>query len=172
MLSDILLKKYILEIKLKTNLQLYTPIRYFRGLTTKEQVKKRIITIRNNIQEAKKDSSKPKFFKKFDTDKGIKTKQSSWTLKFYKKFGEKMNEIKTKNPQWNIFRRVAKATGLKYAILKTSYLRGVAAYKTGHRPGATAEQWGYARMYSLIIRYKHKSLPHDKDLALKLINDE
>ena len=80
-----------------------------------------------------------------------------------------MNELKEKYPHWNIFRRVAFATGLNKAILKQSYERGVGAYKTGHRPGATAEQWGYARMYSLIIRYKRKSLPHDKDLAMKLM---
>ena len=81
-----------------------------------------------------------------------------------------MNELKEKYPRWNIFRRVANATGLNESILKQSYERGVGAYKTGHRPGATAEQWGYARMYSLIIRYKRKSLTHDKDLASKLMN--
>jgi len=169
MLSDELLNKYIPDIKLKLKLRLYTPIRYFRGLKTKKEVKQRILTIKQNIREAKDDASKPKFFKKFGTDAGIKTKPSSWTSKFYKKYGDEMNKIKEKYPRWNIFKRVAKATGMKRSILKLSYDRGVGAYKTGHRPGATAEQWGYARMYSLIIRYKRKSLTHDKDLALKLM---
>ena len=79
-----------------------------------------------------------------------------------------MKELKKKYPDWDHFKRVAKATGMKRSILKKSYDRGIGAYKTGHRPGATAEQWGFARMYSLIIRYRRLSIPHDGDLAKQL----
>ena len=45
----------------------------------------------------------------------------------------------------------AAATGVPVRYLKESYDRGMAAWRTGHRPGATQEQWGYARVHSLLL---------------------
>jgi hypothetical protein len=169
MLSDEVLKKYIPEIKNELDIKISTPLRYFQGLKTKKAVKQRIQTMYQNVQDAKKHIDKPEFYKKFVTDANIKTKKkSSWTEQFHAKYGKKMQELKDKYPKKDIFIRIEIATGLKSSLLKESYKRGLGAYKTGHRPGATAEQWGYARMYSLIIRYKDDSLPHDTDLAKKL----
>jgi|LauGreDrversion4_1035100.scaffolds.fasta_scaffold01051_3 hypothetical protein len=172
MLTDEVLKKYIPEIKKELGIKVYTPLRYFQGIKTKKAVKQRIQTIYQNVQDAKKDVDKPEFYKKFSTDADIKTKKSSWTEKFHAKYGEQMKDLKEKYPKKDIFKRIDMATGLNASLLKESYKRGVAAYKTGHRPGATAEQWGYARMYSLIIRYKQKTLTHDKDLAKKLQDNQ
>ena len=44
----------------------------------------------------------------------------------------------------------AEKTGIAYSILKKVYDRGMAAYKTGHRPGTTAQQWAFARVNSFI----------------------
>jgi len=41
-------------------------------------------------------------------------------------------------------------SGISYSILKKVYDRGLAAYKTGHRPGTTAPQWAFARVNSFI----------------------
>ena len=41
-------------------------------------------------------------------------------------------------------------SGIAYGILKKVYDRGLAAYKTGHRPGTTAPQWAFARVNSFI----------------------
>ena len=35
----------------------------------------------------------------------------------------------------------SKQTGVPYSILKKSYDRGMPAWKTGHRPAATPQQW-------------------------------
>jgi nicotinic acid mononucleotide adenylyltransferase len=42
----------------------------------------------------------------------------------------------------------AEKTGISYGILKKVYDRGVAAWRTGHRPGTTPSQWGMARVNS------------------------
>ena len=42
----------------------------------------------------------------------------------------------------------AEKSGMPYGILKKVYDRGMAAYKTGHRPGTTAQQWAFARVNS------------------------
>ena len=49
--------------------------------------------------------------------------------------------------------------------LRKVYNRGVAAWKTGHRPGTTPQQWGYARVNAFIVKKKKGNLNHDKDLA-------
>ena len=44
----------------------------------------------------------------------------------------------------------AEKSGVSYSILKKVYDRGMAAYKTGHRPGTTAQQWAFARVNSFL----------------------
>ena len=44
----------------------------------------------------------------------------------------------------------SKQTGVPYSILKKSYDRGMAAWKGGHRPGATQQQWAFARVNSML----------------------
>jgi len=44
----------------------------------------------------------------------------------------------------------AEKSGISYSILKQVYNRGMAAWKTGHRPGASQQQWAYARVNSFI----------------------
>ena len=57
----------------------------------------------------------------------------------------------------------AKATGISYSILKKVFDRGVAAWKTGHRPGTTPSQWGFARINSFATGGKTRTTA-DKDL--------
>ena len=44
----------------------------------------------------------------------------------------------------------AKATGISKSILKDVYEKGLAAWKTGHRPGAGQHQWAMARVNSFV----------------------
>ena len=62
----------------------------------------------------------------------------------------------------------AKKTGMPYGILKKVYDRGMAAYKTGHRPGATAQQWALARVNSFTTKSSGTWGKADKDLADKV----
>jgi len=59
----------------------------------------------------------------------------------------------------------AKKSGISAATLRKVYNRGVAAWRTGHRPGTTPEQWGHARVNAFIVKKKKGNLNHDKDLA-------
>ena len=54
---------------------------------------------------------------------------------------------------------------MPYGILKKVYDRGMAAYKTGHRPGATAQQWALARVNSFTTKSKGTWGKADADLA-------
>jgi hypothetical protein len=56
-------------------------------------------------------------------------------------------------------------SGISVATLRKVYNRGVAAWKTGHRPGTTPQQWGHARVNAFIVKKKKGGLNHDKDLA-------
>ncbi len=59
----------------------------------------------------------------------------------------------------------AKKSGMPYSILKKVYDRGMAAYKTGHRPGATPQQWALARVNSFTTKSSGTWGKADKDLA-------
>ena len=73
-------------------------------------------------------------------DATAKTKPSKHTIKYKQMFGEKIEGLEKK----------AKKSGISYSILKKVYDRGMAAYKTGHRPGTTPQQWAFARVNSFI----------------------
>ncbi len=44
----------------------------------------------------------------------------------------------------------AKATGISKSVLKSVYAKGLAAWKTGHRPGVGQHQWGMGRVNSFV----------------------
>mgnify|MGYP001196243404 FL=1 len=62
----------------------------------------------------------------------------------------------------------SKASGISYSILKQVYDRGMAAWKTGHRPGASQQQWAFARVNSFISKGSGTWGKADKDLAAKV----
>jgi nicotinic acid mononucleotide adenylyltransferase len=62
-------------------------------------------------------------------------------------------------------RKKSEKSGIPYGTLKKVYDRGMAAWKTGHRPGATQQQWGFARVNSFITKGKGTWGGADKDLA-------
>ena len=57
-------------------------------------------------------------------------------------------------------------SGIPYGILKQVYNRGMAAWKGGHRPGTTPQQWAFARVNSFITKGK-SYYTADADLAKK-----
>jgi len=128
---------------------MYLPEKYFKGLSkTKKASRKR---------EMKKYGSKhwtdPAAYVGFKTDKNVKTKSSSYTKKFYKLV-----------PNAKTLKQKAEKTGVPLKYIKESYNRGLAAWRTGHRPGATEQQWGYARVHSFLTCGKTYKTT-DSDLA-------
>lgn len=60
-------------------------------------------------------------------------------------------------------RKKSEKSGISYGILKKVYDRGMAAWRTGHRPGTTPHQWAFARVNSYITKGKTYHTA-DKDL--------
>jgi len=58
-------------------------------------------------------------------------------------------------------------SGISYGTLKKVYNRGMAAWKTGHRPGTTPQQWAMARVNSYIGKGKGTYYGADSDLSGK-----
>lgn len=65
-------------------------------------------------------------------------------------------------------KKKAEKTGMPFGILKQVYNRGVAAWKGGHRPGTTPEQWGHARVNSFVTKSAGTWGKADADLARKV----
>ena len=78
----------------------------------------------------------------------------------------RLRDTRAKNMQTeSSFADKSKASGISAGTLRKVYQRGVAAWKTGHRPGTTPSQWGHARVNAFIAKKKKGNLNHDKDLA-------
>ena len=122
MLSDKEITKVLKDMKSSA------PLKYFRGLKRKEDVVTRVKKIEK------------KTYAPFKTDIGMKTKTSTWTKKFYKAY-----------PGARSLENKAKVTGVPLVIIQQVYDKGLAAWRTGHRPGATPQQWGYARVHSFLM---------------------
>ena len=56
-------------------------------------------------------------------------------------------------------------TGVPIALLRIVYRRGMAAWKSGHRPGAGQQQWAYARVNSFLTKQPGTWGGADKDVA-------
>ena len=129
-LTDQDISKKVRELR-KMRGPIYAPLKYFRGLKTLKNVETRYIKM------LKKD------YTDFKTDTGIKTRTSSYTQRFRKKY-----------PGVKSLREIAKATKIPLKTLETVYNRGLAAWRTGHRPGASPQAWGYARVHSYVMKGK------------------
>jgi hypothetical protein len=131
---------------------MYFPEKYFKGLskTRKSQRKEEI------KRRTKKHWTDASAYKTFKTDVGVKTRKSSYTSRFHKKY-----------PDVKGLSEISKATKIPLYVLKKVYNRGMAAWRTGHRPGATQQQWGYARVYSFVLKGK-TYYTADADIAKSL----
>ena len=112
------------------------PHKYYRGLTRKKALQREKEIKKFGV----KGTSDPSAYVGFKTDVGVKTKPSSYTKSWNKLF-----------PEAKSIEERAKATGIPKRFLQKSYDRGMAAWRTGHRPGATQQQWGYARASSFAL---------------------
>jgi hypothetical protein len=120
----------------KKTRKIYYPKKYYKGLSLRNKTRRK--------QEIKKYGSlswkNPSAYKGFKTDIGVKTKTSSYTSAWKSRF-----------PDATSLEQKAEVTGVPLKFIKESYNRGMAAWRTGHRPGATEQQWGYARVHSFLL---------------------
>ena len=145
------------------------PANYHRGLAKSTKVKRDA----QFKKQAKMDDDDPNAYKPAPGDKSAKTKPSKHTKKFKQMFGEDVlsfssfADVITEDVDAALQKKADK-TGISKSILRQVYNRGVAAWKTGHRPGTTASQWGYARVNSFATKSKGTWGGADKDLAAKV----
>jgi len=130
---------------------MYWPERYYRGLTAKQNKQRKSTATRRRKMSWKN----PKAYKPFLTDKGVKTRRSKYIKEWKRLF-----------PKASSLQAYSQATGVPLGLVKQSYNRGMAAWRTGHRPGATAQQWGYARAASMLTCGK-THYTTDSDLVRK-----
>ena len=116
--------------------KIYYPKKYYKGLSQKRKTERK-----KEIRKYGALSWKnPKAYVGFKTNKGVRTKTSKYTKSWKDMF-----------PDAKSLEDKSKATGVPLKYIKESYNRGMAAWRTGHRPGATEQQWGYARTSSLLL---------------------
>lgn len=128
---------------------MYWPAKYYRGLSTRKNLARK----KDATRRSKMSWKNPNAYTRFATDKGVKTRKSSYTERFHKKY-----------PGAKSLPEIAKATGIQKSTLQTVYDRGMAAWRTGHRPGASQQAWGMARVHSFVLHGKTWRTA-DKDLA-------
>lgn len=134
-----------------TRKKVFWPPKYYKGLS-KTQKAKRKREIKHYTRYHWKD---PRAYRGFKTNVGVRTKASSYTELWHRLF-----------PGATSLQAKAAATGVPLGPIQESYNRGMAAWRTGHRPGATEQQWGYARVHSFLLCGKtHYST--DADLVRK-----
>ena len=134
---------------MKSESNSFWPPKYYSGLTRKQKQARR-----KEIRKfGTKDWKDPAAYKGFKTNIGVKTRKSSYTAKWDRLF-----------PNTRSLESKSKATGVPLKYIQESYNRGMAAWRTGHRPGATQQQWGYARVHSFLLCGKTHYGP-DADLV-------
>jgi len=97
------------------------------------------------------------------------------TIKKAHEIGDKLSKMKNEDhPAKQMFEQIeglknkAEKSGMPYGILKKVYDRGMAAWRGGHRPGTTQQQWAFARVNSFITKSSGTWGGADKDLAAKV----
>lgn len=127
----------------------FFPEKYFKGLSKTKRAQRK-----KEIEKYGAMSWKSrKAYKGFKTNVGVKTKKSQYT----QAWDEMFPNVKSISDR-------AKVTGVPEDLLQKSYDRGLAAWRTGHRPGATQGQWGYARVSSMLLLGK-TAYTTDSDLV-------
>lgn len=141
------------------------PAKYYTGLA-KSTKSKRDAHFKKG---AKMDDDNPAAYKPAPGDAEAETKMSKHTKKFKQMYGEsvQLDEDATKS-----LKDKAEKSGMPYSILKKVYDRGVAAWRTGHRPGTNPQQWGLARVNSFVTKSSGTWGKADADLAKKVRGEE
>lgn len=145
------------------------PKKYVAGLSS-DKAEKRKTEIRRRSKEPHTD---PKSYRPFATDvdkrtgKPIETEESQYTKEYRKKFGPAESDAKDSVALTKSLKKKSEDSGISVGILRQVYNRGLAAWRTGHRPGASQHAWGMARVNSFILKGKTWSTA-DADLAKKV----
>lgn len=129
------------------------PAKYFKGLKKSTKNKRDAHFKKNDGKGSFKDAPGDKKAREKDMPK------SKYTKDYKKMYDEVVNFTE------GALEDKSKKSGISVGTLRKVYNRGMAAWKTGHRPGTTPQQWGHARVNAFIVKKKKGKLNHDQDLA-------
>ena len=110
------------------------PPKYFQGLSKTKKIQRKREIARFGALHWRN----PAAYRGFASDRGVQTR----TSKYMKRLPATLKGTSVAEK--------ARLTGVPERFLQASYDRGMAAWRTGHRPGATQQQWGHARVASLL----------------------
>jgi len=127
-----------------------------------EEVKDKDSAYAIGMAQAKKMTGDEKPLKKSTITKGHEIAKSIL------KKEEKEHPGKMKYEEIAGLKKKADKSGMPYGILKKVYDRGMAAWRGGHRPGASQQQWAFARVNSFVTKSSGTWGGADKDLAAKV----
>jgi hypothetical protein len=152
------------------------PDPYMTGLDDKTEKEKK----EQMKKQAEMDDDDPDAYKDLPGDKEArekgKVKTSKHTKKYHDMFGDKNESLIAEEQSTDkspfdddaietALKNKAEETGVPIGIIRAVMRRGLAAWKTGHRPGANQQQWGYARVNSFLTKGDGTWGKADKDLA-------
>ena len=110
-----------------------------------------------------KDADKIKHDRLLDTARLQKTRTKNRASNPRAPRAEEIEEAKSQKVK-DALKKKAEKSGISYGTLSKVFDRGMAAWKTGHRPGTTPHQWAFARVNSYIGKGKGTYHGADKDL--------
>ena len=152
-------------------LQVGVAYKHLRDKQKKEKVNEADLTKSQIKMVHKKADDLPKkdFKDRYGKEKGDAVRYGTATNIVKKKLGigEEMKQHPAKAVYEQIagLKKKAEKSGMPYSILKKVYDRGMAAWRGGHRPGTTQQQWAFARVNSFVTKSSGTWGGADKDLA-------
>lgn len=152
-----------------------------RSIKAKRQQLEKELRALNKDDPSYKEKSAQKR-KEIETQRELMARKQK---EVYGSFDPSIEEVNKKSTSRNInegaralveaitaLQKKADKTGMPYSILKQVYDRGMAAWKGGHRPGASQHQWAFARVNSFVTKSSGTWGGADSDLAKKVKGKE
>ena len=130
---------------------------YGKGLTEEEKkIAKREAA--ETVKKAKSGKGAKEVYEDWESDKKYKARKKkkgesmpkSKATEAYERMYDDDSENMKEGGSDKALREKAKKSGIPLGILKQVFKRGMAAWRTGHRPGVSPQQWAHARVSSFI----------------------
>ena len=142
-------KEFLLEISNPDYLN-------FKGAQDKKALKKEMMREINKFKDKDHkdkdaypdDWTADKKYKKQLKDKNISIPPSKYTVKYKQMYGE---EEVSESAVDTALKNKSEKTKIPVSFLRRVYDKGLAAWRTGHRPGISQHQWAMARVNSFIV---------------------
>lgn len=122
------------------------PKNYKKGLTSKEQQIAKREAKETMAKAEDKSSSAKDLYEDWESDNKFKSRNK----KIPKSPSTKAFEDRYAEGSSSALAAKSEKSGISLSILRQVYSRGMAAWRSGHRPGVAPQQWALARVNSFI----------------------